>query len=80
MTLDDPKTVGELKRALEAGDCFRASKHKTTLYFEFVETVGPVRTEVWDDDEPHTTAAADDELRSGLRWGLEPIDHDDIPT
>lgn len=78
---DDVNSVAEMKRQLEAGRCFVSELPNMKLWFEFVETVGPVRTETnLDDSDPYTTSAGQGEMRMGLRYGLSEVDCGDIPV
>lgn len=77
----DVNSVAEMKRQLEAGRCFVSELPNMKLWFEFVETVGWVRTETnLDDSDPYTTSAGQDELRMGLRYGIEEVACDEIPV
>jgi hypothetical protein len=88
MTDDDisdsrtPQSADELKRRIENGECFMWEYYNRRLYFEWVETVGVVRTETDEHgNEPHTTAAYERELETAVAPGyLERIDHEDIPA
>jgi len=76
-----PSTVSEFKHQLEAGECFVWEHYNRRLYFEFVETVGPTRTETdGDGEDPHTRSATLSEIRAALRvGGIERVDHAEIP-
>lgn len=83
MTEDDiPQSVDQLQRALERGECFVWQHSNRRMYFEFVEEVGPIRTETdADGHDPHTTGASVDEMAAVLRYGsIKPVDADDIPV
>jgi hypothetical protein len=77
-----PQSADELKRSIEDGECWMWEYYNRRLYFEWVVTVGVVRTETDEHgNEPHTTAANERELEAAVGPGyLERIDHDEIPT
>jgi len=78
----EPTSASDVKRQLEAGECFLWEGYGREFYFSFAETVGPIRTEVGPgDDQLFTGPARDEHIRAALRFGgLERIDHDEIPN